>query len=164
MLARLAVIALLVAGPEPAHANVIWPAAILAERQLAWWLIGVSLAIEWYFVWRTFRLNARDAAWATLAANGVSAGIGIFFVPFLGILVAAGLYAAKIDWYDFSPLDWAVSYLTATAFATAIELAVFRFGFRYTVDRRAAGLILLANAITVGLALVSLSIVSAEPY
>ena len=46
----------------------------------------------------------------------------------------------------------------------AIELAVFCYGYGLRVDRRAAGLILLANVITVGLALVSLDVVPNEGY
>jgi hypothetical protein len=46
----------------------------------------------------------------------------------------------------------------------AIELTVFCYGYGLRVDRRAAGLILLANVITVGLALVSLDVVPNEDY
>lgn len=108
------------------------------------------------------------AAWATLAANGLSAAVGLFVVPFLGILFAAGLHYSgiglKLNWQDFGPTDWAVSFVMAVAFNVAIELATYRYGFRLTVDERAAGLILLANVVTVGLALVSLDGVPDEDY
>jgi hypothetical protein len=154
--------------PSAAAANVIWPAAILTERLLAWWIIGVSLVIEYLFVWLAFRLPAVKTAWATLAANAVSAGIGLFLVPFLGILFEASLQgsgiAIRIDWDAFSPAGWIATFLMAVGFNLAIELAVFRYGYQLALDKRVVGLIVLANAITVGLALASLQIVPHEHY
>lgn len=156
------------AMPMAAEANVIWPAALLTERLLAWWIIGVSLVIEFFFVRTAFKLPVANAAWATLAANGLSAAVGLFVVPFLGILFAAGLqysgFGLKLNWQDFGPTDWAVTFVMAVVFNVAIELATYRFGFRLSVDKRAAGLILLANVFTVGLALVSLDGFPNEDY
>ena len=168
MWSRLAVALLVVAVPAAAAANVIWPAAILTERLLAWWVIGVSLVIEFLFVRAAFRLPVAKAAWATLAANGLSAAAGLFVVPFLGILFAAGLHYSgiglRLNWQDFGPADWAVTFVMAVVFNVAIELTTYRYGFRLTVDKRAAALILLANIITVGLALVSLAGIPHEHY
>jgi hypothetical protein len=168
MLPRLAVFLLVVAAPSAALANVIWPAAILTARELAWWVIGASLLIEAYFVWLAFRLPFWSTLWAAIAANAVSAAIGLFAVPFLGIAVAAVLHYSglgeAIHWEDFGPADWAVTFAMAVAFNVAIELAVFRYGYRLTVDKRAAGLIALANVVTVGFALVSLDVVPDADY
>jgi hypothetical protein len=161
MWSRFAVALLIVALPAAAAANVIWPAAILTERLLAWWVIGVSLVIEFVFVRAAFKLPPVNAAWATLAANGLSAAIGLFVVPALGVLFAAGLHHSgiglKLNWEDFGPADWAVTFIMAVAFNLAIELATYRFGFKLPVGKRAASLILLANVVTVGLALISLA-------
>ena len=92
MLPRLAVFLLVAALPVPSLANVIWPAAILTARELAWWMIGASLLIEAYFVWLAFRLPLWSTVWATIAANAVSAGVGLFVVPFLGIALCATLW------------------------------------------------------------------------
>ncbi|MGH6735241.1 MAG: hypothetical protein ACRECX_04075 [Methyloceanibacter sp.] len=158
----------LAAWPTATAANVIWPAALLTERLLAWWIIGASLVIEWYFVATAFRLSPRNAAWATLAANAMSAGIGVFLVPFLGIGLAAILHYSgigpAIGWQDFSLPDWAATFVLAVAANLAIELAVFRFGYGLGIGRRAFWLIALANVITVGLALVSLDIVPDDVY
>lgn len=168
MWSRLAVALLVVAVPASAAANVIWPAAILTERSLAWWIVPLSLVIEFFFVWAAFRLTVADAVWTTIGANAASAAVGLFAVPYLGVLFAAVLYTtsvgAAIDWEDFGVADWAVTFFMAVAFNLAIELAVFRYGYRLDVDRRAAWLILAANAITAGLALASLQAVPHPHY
>lgn len=157
-----------VALPAAAEANVVWPAALLTERLLAWWIIGASLVIEALFVWAAFRLPFWKTVWATLAANAVSAAVGLFLLPFLGILLEASLQgsgiAIKIDWDAFSLAGWIATFAIAVAFNLAIELAVFRYGYGLRIGRWAAGLILLANVITVGLALVSLDVVPNEGY
>ena len=151
-----------------AEANVIWPAALLAGRTLSWWVIAVSLLIETAFVWQSFRLTPLKALLATIAANAVSAAIGLLAVPFLGIVLEASLQgfgiAVKINWNAFSPAGWIATLVIAVAFNLAIELLVYRYGFKLAIDRRAVLLIALANVITAGLAMVSLDVVPTEDY
>jgi len=158
----------LMAVPTAAEANVIWPAAIIAERQLAWWLIGFSLVIECYFVWRAFGLSLGNTVLATVVANAISAVIGFLTIPILGILFKAALSGSGIEeaigWEDFGLADWLATLLMAAAVNAAIELAVFRYGMGFKVDRRAAGLIVLANLITAALAVASIWAVAPEPY
>jgi hypothetical protein len=151
---------LLAAASTAAEADVIWP-AMPTERLLTWWVIGVSLVIEFFFVRSAFRLSVAKAAWATLVANALSAAAGLFVVPSLASLFVTGLHASgigvRLDWAEFGPADWAVLFLAAVVFNLAVELAAFRYGFRLQVDKRAVGLILIANVITVGLALLCLA-------
>jgi len=162
------VASLLLAGAIPAAANVIWPAAILTERLLSWWIIGLSLAIEVLFVWLAFRLKPVDTLLATIAANAVSMAAGLFLIPILGIVVEASLHVSgigvKIDWDAFSPASWAVTVVLAFLFNLGLELAVYRYGYRLPVGARQAALIALANGITVGLALFSLQMVPSSLY
>ena len=159
---------LLVVLPSLAEANVIWPAALLTGRLLTWWVIAASVAIETVFVWRAFRLPVLKAFLATLAANAASAAIGLFAVPFLGLLFEVSLQgsgiAVKIDWNAFSLAGWIATFIIAVAFNEAIELAVYRYGFRLALDRRVVLLICLANVITVGLAFASLDVVPSADY
>ena len=171
MLGRLLIAALAVslgAGGGTAEANVIWPAALLAGRMLSWWVIGVSLLIETAFVWQVFRLTQLKALSATIAANAVSAAIGLLAVPFLGIVLEASLQgsgiAVKINWNTFSPAGWIATLVIAVAFNLAIELLVYRYGFKLAIDRRAVLLIALANVVTAGLVMVSLDVVPTEDY
>ena len=166
--AALAVGAGLGVGAGGAEANVIWPAALLAGRMLSWWVIAASLLIEAMFVWQAFRLTPLKALLATIAANAVSAAIGLLAVPFLGIVLEASLQgsgiAVTINWNTFSPAGWIATLVIAVAFNLGIELLVYRFGFKLAIDRRAVLLIALANVVTAGLAMVSLDVVPTEDY
>ena len=163
------VLALLLAVlPTAAAANVIWPAVILGGRMLAWWVVGLSLVIESVFVWGAFRLTPGKALLATIAANAVSAMVGLFVLPYLTMFLELGLYhsglAAKIGWDTFSLEAWLVTFALAVLINLALELAVFRFGYKLPIGKRAVGLIALANVITVGLAFASLDIVPDPDY
>ena len=169
MLLRACLLALLlVVLPSFASANVIWPAALLTARLLAWWIIAASLVIETAFVWRAFRLPVLKSFLASLAANAASAAIGLFAVPFLGILFEVSLQgsgiAVKINWDAFSLAGWIATFIIAVAFNVAIELLVYRYGFKLALDRRVVLLIALANVITVGLAFASLDFVPTADY
>jgi hypothetical protein len=73
MWSRFIVLLIAVAAlPAAAGANVVWPAALLTARLLAWWIIGASLIIEALFVRAAFRLPFWKTVWATLAANAIS--------------------------------------------------------------------------------------------
>ena len=151
-----------------AEANVIWPAALLAGRMLSWWVIAASLLVEAGFVWQAFRLAPLKALLATIAANAVSVALGLFLVPLFGILLEASLHGSgiglKIGWDAFSAAGWIATLVIAVAFNLAIELLVYRYGFKLAIDRRAVLLIALANIITAGLAMVSLDVVPTEDY
>lgn len=169
MLPRILVLALLLAAfPEPASANVIWPAAILTGRLLAWWIIAASLAIEFFFVQRAFRLNPLDALWATLGANAASAIFGLFVLPYAGLFMELGLFHSglgdNIGWDTFSLTAWVLTFVLAVVINLAVEIAVFRFGYGLEVDRRAFWLIAFANIMTAGIAFTSLDIVRDPIY
>ena len=131
-------------------------------------MIAASLVIETAFVWQAFRLSALKAFLATLAANAASAAIGLFAVPFLGLLFEVSLQgsgiAVKIDWDAFSLAGWIVTFAMAVAFNLAIELAVYRYGFKLALDRRVVLLIALANVLTVGIAFASLDVIPTADY
>ena len=151
-----------------AEANVIWPAALLAGRMLSWWVIAASPLIEAAFVLAAFRLPPLKALAATVAANAVSAVLGLFLVPLFGILLEASLHGSgiglKIGWDAFSPAGWIGTLVIAVAFNLVIELLVYRYGFKLAIDPRAVLLIALANVITAGLAMASLDVVPTDDY
>jgi hypothetical protein len=169
MLARILVLALLFGiVSEPAHANVIWPAAILSGRLLAWWIIAASLVIEFFFVQRAFRLRALDAMWATIGANAATAVAGLFILPYAGLFMELGLHksglGAGIGWATFSLTAWLATFILAVVINLAIELAVYKYGYRLKIDRRAFWLIAAANVITAAIAFVSLEFVQVPDY
>jgi hypothetical protein len=169
MLPKIVILAVLFeALSDAAIANVIWPAAILTERLLSWWVIAASLLIEFLFVWWAFRLPPLKALLATIAANAASAAIGLFALPYLGLFWEAALFGTgigvKINWDAFSPAGWAVTFLLAVGLSLGIELAVYRYGFKLPVNRRVVWLLLLANIITAGIAFISLDIIPDPTY
>lgn len=166
MQGRIILLGLSLAGlPSAAMANVIFPALIVTGRMLAWWVIAASLIVEFFFVKAAFRLSPANAAFATLAANGLSAALGLFAIPYLGLFFEFGLYhtgvAGAIGWDTFSLAAWIVAFVLAVGFNLVIEIPVYRFGYRLKVGRREFLLIALANAITAGLACASLAFI---PY
>jgi hypothetical protein len=167
MQGRIILLGLALAGlPSAAMANVIFPALIVTGRMLAWWVIVVSLVIELLFVKAAFRLSTTNAAFATLGANGLSAALGLFAIPYLGMFFEFGLYHAgiadRVGWDTFGLAAWIVAFLLAVAFNLAIEIPVYRFGYGLKVWRREFLLIALANAITAGLACASLAFIPYE--
>jgi hypothetical protein len=92
----------------------------------------------------------------------------LFAIPALGIgWEFAAHYSGLQDalgWSTFSPAGWMVTFILAIAFNIAIELLVYRYGFKLPIDRRAFLLIGAANAITVALAFVSLDVVPDSDY
>ncbi|MGH6864840.1 MAG: hypothetical protein ACREDO_01350 [Methyloceanibacter sp.] len=157
----------LAALPSPALANVVFPALMLSGRLLAWWVVALSLLIEFLFVRAAFRLSPLNAALATLAANAVSAAIGLFLLPYIGMVTEPGIshtgLADLTGFETFGVASWLLAYLLGVGLNLAIELLVYRFGYRLKIDARAFWLILLANAITVGLTLASLDLI-ADPH
>jgi hypothetical protein len=164
----LAVALLLAAFPTEASANVIWPAAILTGRLLDWWIIAASILIEFFFVQRAFRLKPLDALWATLGANAVSTVLGLYALPYGGMFMEIGIHHSglgdRIGWNTFSLTAWIITFILAVVINLAAELAVYRFGYRLNVDRRAVWLIALANIITAAIAFASLDIVRDPIY
>jgi hypothetical protein len=104
--------------PSAAFANVIFPALILSDRLLAWWIIGATILIEAGFVMAAFRLTKLNALFASLAANAASAVVGLLTLPYLGFYTEIAINNAglttEMGW-AFSPQDWAVAFLIGLA-------------------------------------------------
>jgi hypothetical protein len=100
---------LLIVAPSVALANVIFPALILSDRLLAWWVIAATIFIEAGFVMAAFRLTKLNALFASLAANAASAAVGVLTLPYLGFYTEVAINNAglttEMGW-AFSPQDW----------------------------------------------------------
>jgi hypothetical protein len=157
----------LVLLPSAAFANVIFPALILSDRLLAWWIIAATIFIEAGFVMLAFRLTKLNALFASLAANAASAAVGVLTLPYLGFYTEVAINNAglttEMGW-AFSPQDWAVAFLLGLAINLVIELAVYRFGYGLKLGTRQVALITAANVITVGMALLSIAFIPSHLY
>jgi hypothetical protein len=153
--------------PSAAFANVIFPALILSDRLLAWWIILLTILIEAGFVMLAFRLTPLNALFASLAANAASAVVGVLTLPYAGLYTEAAINKAglttEMGW-AFSPQDWAVAFLVGLAINLVIELAVYRLGYRLKLGTRQVVLITVANVITVGMALLSIAFIPSHLY
>jgi hypothetical protein len=153
--------------PTAALADVIFPALILTERLFSWWIIAATILIEAGFVMLAFRLTPFNALCASLAANALSAMIGVWTLPYSGLYTEVAINNAglttEMGW-AFSPEDWVVAFLLGLAINLVIELAVYRFGYGLKLGTRQVALITAANAVTVGMALLSIAFIPSSLY
>lgn len=136
-------------------ADVVWPSLYLVDRLFAWWIIGAGLLIEWAFVFRLTRSTLLRAGAMTVVMNVISTLVGIVGIPLSGIIwefVAAPLFNLG----TFSPITWFVSCVLAALLSTVVETASLCLIFRVAWTRRLFWWLALANAITTGMALISI--------
>jgi hypothetical protein len=151
MKARAVAVVGLLAVSFPAAADIVWPALALEARLLTWWAIALGLLLEFAVVRHAFALPIKTAALATAVANGVSTGAGIVLIPLAGIVwVPLGVLLRFPA--VFSPIGWVTTFATACLINSAIEAAVYKRAFKLTVRRREFLWVLLANALSVGVA------------
>ena len=140
-------------------ADLVWPALALEQRMLSVVPIVVGLIVEWLALWfGGFGVTWKKAAVVDVVMNAVSALIGIFLIPFLGM----GWEYGPAQWIEkFIPIgmtfqiDWLATFAIAVAATTAIEASVVRWGFRIALGVRRFAILLGANAVSVGIAFVS---------
>ena len=146
-------------------ADVVWPALFLEIRLFSWWAIAVGLVAEYLFVRWLFQLPIQRAAMATVTANGISSIAGILLIPLAGIiweLFPGSIYMYALKWGTFNPVTWTATFMLACLVNTGIETIVYKKAFRLQVRRREFWWIFIANAVSVGVAFVTLFMVPVE--
>lgn len=155
---RAALIATFVCAlPGAALANVLWPELILVRRMSAWWVIGAGLIIEFFFLWWMFRLPLWKTAAADIVANGASALIGVYALPWIGwqrelLLAPLGLLTLRLP-------NFLTALLLVLVLNVLIEGLIYRVVFRLPLGLRNLLWLVLANAVTIALTFVSFSFV-----
>jgi hypothetical protein len=132
--------------------DIIWPAAFLERRLLSVWVILAGLLIEYFFVWRITNLGALRALWANLGMNAASTVLGIILLPVLGLLVA--VFPGEL-FGTFNPITWGLTYCLAVFLNTWIEYLVLWKIFKQVMGKKQFWLLILANALSVGVAFAS---------
>ncbi len=138
-----------------AYADVIWPALLYVEKWLTWWIIGLSLIIEWpIFKW-ILNYTWFKSLRATIIINLISTLFGIPLIPLGGTL--AEIFPGFIFYHffnigTFDPISWVVEVIFGAALCTLIELISLRIIYKIPISWKSFGLLLLANTLTVGLA------------
>jgi len=162
---RLILAASLLFVPFSAIADVVWPALYLETRLFSWWAIGVGLVAEYVFVRWLFQQSIQRSVVATVAANTVSSVVGVLLIPIAGILweiFPGSIYMHLLKWGTFNPITWAATFVLACLINTGIEALVYRNSFKLPVRRQKLFWIFIANAVSVGLAFVTLFVVPVE--
>lgn len=163
--ARSIIAVVLFLASSAAVADVVWPALFLEIRLFSWWAIAVGLVAEYLFVRWLFQLPIQRAAIATVAANGASSIAGVLLIPLAGIIwefFPGSIYMYALKWGTFNPITWAATFMLACLVNTGIETLVYKKGFKLQVRRREFWWIFIANAVSVGVAFVTLFMVPVE--
>lgn len=151
----------------PIIANAIWPALFLEKHLVAQWPILIGLAIEYLFVRRLTMLFPIKALWADIAMNGASALLGIFLVPFAG-LVWEFFPGLILNFFFHSvtfDLDrWIATFFIAVAMNAIVEWFVLKRFFKQNqLGLQAFWILYIANALTVAVAFASLIYAQTDP-
>lgn len=156
------------AFPSMVLANVVWPALYLEIRLASWWAITVGLLVEYVFLRWRFKLSVGRSAFSDVVANAASAILGLILLPLAGLVweVVPGLLVdAVVGWRTFNPASWVAACLFGSVINALVEgwvyrrwfIVDFRFGSRDFV------FLVLANAVSVAVALLSLWLVPLHP-
>lgn len=120
-----------------------------------------GLVIEFLFIKWLFHLSYRKSFWADVSANFASALLGIIFIPLAGLLweLFPGLLLNRITGLGtFNPVTWFWTFLSGCLINAYIESIVYKKVFQINFDFKSKTFLwlLLANAISVAVALLSL--------
>ena len=151
--------------PFSAIADVVWPALYLETRLFSWWAIGVGLLAEYLFVRWLFQQSIQRSVGATVAAKTISSVVGVLLIPIAGILweiFPGSIYMHLLKWGTFNPITWTATFVLACLINAGIESLVYRNIFKLLVQRQELFWIFIANAVSVGLAFVTLFVVPVE--
>ena len=140
-------------------ADVVWPALLLEQRMLSVVPIVSGLIVEWLALWLGgFGLTWKKAALVDVVMNAASALIGIFLIPLLGMgweYFPAQIIEKAFNIGTFSQINWLATFVLTVFATTLIEAGVVRWGFRVALGIRRFWILFGANAVSVGIAFVS---------
>ena len=145
----------------PVLANVVWPALLLQNRLVTWWAIALGLIIEYFLVWKLTDFDYKKSLIVDVAMNAASALLGIVLIPLAGFLweFFPGILLLKfLQLSTFNPITWFATFILATAINAAVETGVIVKLFKAPIGKIGFWWLCMGNALTVGIALVSLTI------
>jgi hypothetical protein len=146
---------------SPVLADVIWPSLFLEQMLLSIPVIAAGLIVEFFFVWRYTKMSIARSIGADILMNASSTLLGILLIPFTGFLWSAALdlttygLNAGDSFSTFSYVGWAGAFVLAVLVNAAIETFVLSKGFKQEMGKRGFGWLCIANALSVGIAMLS---------
>lgn len=126
---------------------------------LSVYTILLGLTAEYIFLRQYFQFGIKKALLANLVMNTASSLFGALLIPLSGIAweFFPGLVMYKIfNIGTFNPLTWGATFLFAVAINAAIESKVLDKIYKADVGKKGFRILFIANAISVGIAFVSL--------
>lgn len=159
---RLIIFLLLVTAATPAFANMVWPALYLETRLFSWWAIGIGFFVELLAIRIIFNVTWGRSVIASVSANAGSALLGLPLIPLAGIaweFFPGSLYMGLLDWGTFNPITWIATFVIACLLNAGIEAFILWRWFKLSVGKKQFWQMVLANAISVGVAFASLFVV-----
>jgi hypothetical protein len=142
-------------------ADIIWPALVVEERLVSPWVIGLGLLVEFYFIRRLTTLSFWRCVLADVVVNAVSAILGLALLPFVGTtwdFLADFALDSVFNFQSISSGGWLLLFFCSVLINALVETALLRFVFKQHEWFRIFWWMCLANAITVGIAFISLMI------
>ena len=143
-------------------ANMIWPSLYLANRLTAWWAIVLGLIIEFLFLLKFFKLDAKQALIVDAGMNAWSCLVGIVLIPLSGLVweVTFGqIINALFNVGTFNPMTWVFSILLAALTNATVEIVIFKqCPYKVKIGMQGFLILVIANVFSVAAAFLSLYI------
>ena len=143
---------------NPVFANFVWAGLLLESRLLAIPVILAGLIIEYFFVRRLTGFSVKRSLIADVTMNTVSLLFGIVLIPLVSFAWEISISSLLWEFNDyifgsFHPINLMATFILAVLINAVIEYFVLRKIFKLEKDKAGFGLLCLANALTVGIAL-----------
>jgi hypothetical protein len=150
----------------PILADIVWPALFLGSRLSAWWVIGLGLIVELFFVRWLTTLNWSKSFVADVSMNAASALLGGVLIALVGLgwEFFPGTFIHEIFQVGtFNPGTWAATFLFAVFINAGLETLVLRFVFKQKAGKRIFWWLCVANSLSVAVAFVSIFLNPPQP-
>ena len=150
----------------PLYADFVWPALYLETRIFTWWAIISGLTAEYIFLRIFFFPQIKKAILADIVMNAFSTLLGVLYIPvagFLWELFPGSLIHYLFDVVTFNPWTWLGTCCLAVLINARFEYFIIKKLFKLQISENGFFILCIANAISVGLAFISLYIFPVHP-
>ncbi len=146
---------LFIALPTVVSANVVWPSLYIVTGIMSWYIILAGLITEVLFIRFIVKPTWVKSIIMAVGMNIASAVIGIFLIPFTGLVAALVYGLMPFAGGTFDLVLWGMSYVLAVLSNVLIEGLFLKLVFKLRFKKNFLWL-LIANALSVILAILVL--------
>ena len=118
-----------------------------------------GLLAEFIVLRFVFPMSWKKALVVDLVMNLASGLVGAVAVPLAGVIwefFPGSLYMKAFNMGTFNPITWTATCLMAIFISAAIEVAVVRYAFKFTITKRRFWAVVLANVLSTAIAYISM--------